>query len=257
MAENQYKVKIGLASCSIAAGAAKVHAVLMSALEQKGVILQRTGCMGVCYCEPLVEVVAPDGESYLYGNVTEADALRIVEEHLGKGVPVYELLVLHPDKTAETETGVFLSSQLRFLLHNCGNIDPENIESYLEADGYRGLAKALSMSPEDVIAEIKDSGLRGRGGAGFPTHQKWTFARQAKGTQKYVICNADEGDPGAFMDRSILESDPHSVLEGMLIAGYAIGASLGYIYIRAEYPLAIRRLKIARSEERRVGKQCR
>ncbi|EEG77341.1 NADH-quinone oxidoreductase subunit NuoF [Dethiobacter alkaliphilus] len=243
MSNNGFKVKIGLASCSIAAGAAKVHDLLKDLLADDGIHLQRTGCMGLCYCEPQVEVVAPDGRSYLYGNVSTDNVGQIVEEHIKKGEPVEELLVVPPD--GASEAGEYIGRQERFLLHNCGNIDPENIESYLDAGGYKGLAKAVAMKPEEVIAEVKSSGLRGRGGAGFPTHQKWTFARDAKGEQKYIICNADEGDPGAFMDRSILESDPHSVLEGMMIAGYAIGASVGYIYIRAEYPLAIRRLKIA------------
>lgn len=247
MHKSQYKVKVGLASCSIAAGAAKVYDTLEKVLDKEGILLQRTGCMGLCYCEPLVEVIDARGESFLYANVDEKNVLRIVAEHIQNGTPVEELLVLSLDK--EQADSAFLLRQQRFLLHNCGKIDPENIESYMGVGGYKGLEKALmQMTADEVIAEIKDSGLRGRGGAGFPTHQKWTFTRQAKGEQKYIICNADEGDPGAFMDRSILESDPHSILEGMLIAGYAIGASKGYVYIRAEYPLAIRRLKIAISQ---------
>lgn len=239
----EYQVKIGLASCSIAAGAAKVYDLLNEALVQEGIYIQRTGCRGLCYCEPQVEVISPEGKSYLYGNVNLANASRIVTEHIQRGVPAEDFLLQGPDK--DGEAGSFLGKQQRFLLHNCGEIDPENIQSYLDAGGYSGLKKALALTQQEIIAEIKASGLRGRGGAGFPTYLKWSFASQAKGAQKYVICNADEGDPGAFMDRSILESDPHSVLEGMLIAAYAIGANLGYIYIRAEYPLAIRRLKVA------------
>lgn len=245
----RYMVRVGLASCSIAAGAGKVFEVLREALAGENVDLQRTGCMGLCYCEPQVEVITPDGGSYLYGNVNAENAITIVENHILHSEPVTELLVLSPG--TEYEDVDFLSRQQRFLLNNCGHIDPENILNYIAAGGYRGLEKALvEMTPAEVIEEIKLSGLRGRGGAGFPTHQKWSFARQAQGKQKYVICNADEGDPGAFMDRSLLESDPHSVLEGMLIAGYTIGASTGYIYIRAEYPLAIRRLKIAIAQAR-------
>lgn len=240
---DKYQVKIGLASCSIAAGAGKVYDLLRSPLAEEGIYLQRTGCRGLCYCEPQVEVLSPEGMRYLYGNVNKENALRILTEHIQGGVPLADLLLQAPGKSGEAAS--FLDRQQRFLLHNCGEIDPENIQSYLAAGGYGGLEKTLTLTQQEVIAEIKASGLRGRGGAGFPTYLKWTFASQAKGTQKYVICNADEGDPGAFMDRSILESDPHSVLEGMLIAAYAIGASVGYVYIRAEYPLAIRRLKLA------------
>ena len=243
MMDSKFSVKIGLASCSIAAGAGKVYDVLQDELSQDGIFLQRTGCMGFCYCEPLVEVVNPDGQAYLYSNVTTDNVMRIVNEHLRQGKPVEELLV-NAVEDKEESTG-FLARQERFLLRHCGGVDPENIQSYIRYGGYQGLKKAVGMTQIDVIVHMKESGLRGRGGAGFPTHQKWTFAHQAKGKQKYIICNADEGDPGAFMDRSILESDPHRVLEGMLIAGFAIGASIGYVYIRAEYPLAIRRLKIA------------
>ena len=181
------------------------------------------------------KVIAPGGEATCCGKVTPEDVPRLVEEHLKQGKPVRELLIM--GEGAETDDYSFLQGQHRILLKNCGHIDPEDIESYMAVGGYEGLKKALtSMTPEEVIEEIKRSGLRGRGGAGFPTHAKWSFTRQAPGKQKYIVCNADEGDPGAFMDRSILEGDPHSVLEGMLIAGYAIGANTGYIYIRAEYP---------------------
>ncbi|HPZ64295.1 MAG TPA: NADH-quinone oxidoreductase subunit NuoF [Bacillota bacterium] len=247
-----YRVKVGLATGGIASGAAKVYSALEQALQGTDVRLERTGCIGMCYCEPLVEVIAPGGESYMYGKVTPEDVPRLVEEHLKQGKPVRELLIM--GEGAETDDYSFLQGQHRILLKNCGHIDPEDIESYMAVGGYEGLKKALtSMTPEEVIEEIKRSGLRGRGGAGFPTHAKWSFTRQAPGKQKYIVCNADEGDPGAFMDRSILEGDPHSVLEGMLIAGYAIGANTGYIYIRAEYPLAIRRLKVAIQQAQERG----
>lgn len=244
MHDKQYRVKVGLATCGIAGGAAKVYQILKDRLQESGIEVERTGCIGMCYNEPLVEVIEADGQSYLYGNLEPEDSLHIVDEHIEKGKPVRNLLVL--GRSAETDDQTFLEKQHRILLKNCGHIDPEEIQSYIDADGYKGLRRALEqMTPESVIEEIKQSGLRGRGGAGFPTHLKWGLTRQADGAQKYIVCNADEGDPGAFMDRSVLEGDTHSVLEGMLIAGYAIGASIGYVYIRAEYPLAIRRLKIA------------
>ena len=249
MAENsakKYRVNVGLATCAIAGGAAKVFGALEESLKESGtgISAERVGCIGMCYNEPLLEVVEREsGKSYLYGKVTPEIAKQIVSEHLLGDKPLKEHLVLGDD--SETEDYNFLDKQHRILLKNCGHIDPESIDSYLAVDGYEGIRKALtSMTPEEVIEEIKLSGLRGRGGAGFPTHMKWSFTRQAEGEQKYIVCNADEGDPGAFMDRSILEGDVHSVIEGMLIAGYAIGADTGYVYIRAEYPLAIRRLKL-------------
>ena len=252
MHNEKYRVKVGLATCAIAAGAAKVYDSLVDSLKDSDIILERAGCMGMCYSEPNVEVIEPDGTSYLYGNLTPEDAVSIIEEHVLKGNPVTGLLIKGEGATTDDET--FLSKQHRILLKNCGHIDPESIDSYIAVDGYEGIKKVLtSMTPEDVIEEMKLSGLRGRGGAGFPTHMKWMFTNQAPGEQKYIVCNADEGDPGAFMDRSILEGDTHSVLEGMLIGGYAIGASIGYVYIRAEYPLAIRRLKIAIEQAKERG----
>jgi NADH-quinone oxidoreductase subunit F len=244
MHDSKYRVKVGLATCGIAGGAAKVYQVLKDNLQGSGIEVERTGCIGMCYNEPLVEVIEEGGSSYLYGNLAPEDGLRIVEEHIRQGKPITELLVLGGESATDDQE--FFDRQHRILLKNCGHIDPEDIQSYIDVDGYEGLKRALQkMSPDEVIEEIKQSGLRGRGGAGFPTHMKWSLTRQAEGTQKYIVCNADEGDPGAFMDRSVLEGDTHSVLEGMLIAAYAIGASIGYVYIRAEYPLAIRRLKIA------------
>ncbi|HHX02390.1 MAG TPA: NADH-quinone oxidoreductase subunit NuoF [Firmicutes bacterium] len=247
MASKQYTIKVGLASCGIAAGAQQVYEEFANQLSQQKAALDATliltGCLGMCYCEPLVEVSLNEHERYLYGNVAPSDVELIINQHLLKGEPVKDLLVYAPDLDPAMDQ--YFAKQVRVALQNCGVINPEDIASYLAAGGYQGLKKALQAGPEGVIAELKASGLRGRGGAGFPTHLKWSFTRQAPGQVKYVICNADEGDPGAFMDRSILESDPHSVIEGMLIAGYAIGANKGYIYCRAEYPLAIKRLKLA------------
>jgi len=250
--ENQnWVIKVGLASCGIAAGGRKVYDALSAKLSNsdlKNVELRRTGCMGMCYSEVLVEVSPPGGERVFYRNVTPEQVERIVEEHIIGGEPVTEWVM------PADEIDNILSRQRRIVLRNCGVIDPESIDDYLEAGGYKAIEGILhNMSSQEVIDEITESGLRGRGGAGFPTGVKWGFARKSPGSQKYVICNADEGDPGAFMDRSVLESDPHSVIEGLLIAAYAIGASEGYIYVRAEYPLAIQRLEIALAQARERG----
>jgi NADH-quinone oxidoreductase subunit F len=234
------EVAVGMSSCGIAAGARVVLETLSSDVAAKNLpwAVVSTGCNGACHREPLVEIREADGRTFLYGNVDEAGARRIAEEHLAGGVPVADLLV-PPDYP-------YLARQKRIVLANCGVIDPESIDEYLARDGYVALRKALSsMTGDQVTAEIMASGLRGRGGAGFSTGMKWTFARKAIGEKKYVICNADEGDPGAFMDRSVLEGDPHAVLEGMLIAAYAIGSDEGYFYVRAEYPLAVKRLGLA------------
>ncbi|HBT20445.1 MAG TPA: NADH-quinone oxidoreductase subunit F [Peptococcaceae bacterium] len=243
-------IKVGLASCGIAAGASKVFDYLESNLPKEKTKLMKTGCIGMCFKEPLVEINDETG-TFIYGSVDVKKAERIVKEHILQGNPIKEWIVY--SSTFETEESKYLKKQHRILLKNSGKIDPENINSYLEAGGYKGLEKAVAMTPADVILEIEKAGLRGRGGAGFPTHIKWKLTREAHGTPKYIICNADEGDPGAFMDRSVLESDPHSVLEGMAIAAYAIGAEKGYVYIRAEYPLAIKRLRIAIEQARKKG----
>ena len=216
-----------------------------------------TGCFGLCELGPIM-IVYPEGT--FYSNVKPEDAKEIVQEHLLKGRPV-DRLVYHETKsedmthaTSLSETA-FYKKQKRIALRNCGVINPENIDEYIAMDGYQALGKVLTeMSPDDVIQMILDSGLRGRGGGGFPTGLKWKFASGNRGNvQKYIGCNADEGDPGAFMDRSILEGDPHAVLEAMAIAGYAIGADEGYIYVRAEYPIAIHRLEIAINQAREYG----
>ena len=214
----------------------------------------RTGCFGLCEAGPVV-IVYPEGT--FYSRIHPEDVDEIVSEHLLKGRIVQHLVY---KEKADEEQHVslddidFYRPQMRLALRNCGVIDPENIDEYIAFDGYKALAKVLTeMTPEQVTAEVLKSGLRGRGGAGFPTGKKWQFAAASKADQKYIVCNADEGDPGAFMDRSVLEGDPHSVLEAMAIGGYAIGASEGYIYVRAEYPIAVKRLEIAINQAREYG----
>lgn len=213
-----------------------------------------TGCFGFCEQGPIVKVM-PDNTFYV--QVKPEDSAKIVEEHVIKGRKVESLLYKDPvrkESVSDSKHMGFYKKQIRIALRNCGFINPENIDEYIARDGYMALGQVLSeMSPEQTIQVVKDSGLRGRGGAGFPAGLKWEITRNSKADQKYVVCNADEGDPGAFMDRSILEGDPHSVLEAMAICGYSIGASKGLIYIRAEYPLAIKRLKIAIEQAREYG----
>lgn len=240
----------------VSAGSELVKRELENKVREKGIDAEvkviGTGCMGPCERGPLI-VVYPEGT--FYQKVTLSDVDLIVEEHLLKGRIVKKLLA-RGETVPETkkEQIPFFAKQKKIVLANCGVIDPENIEEYIAVDGYEALAKVLeSMSPEEVIAEVEKSGLRGRGGAGFPTGTKWRFVRNARGKPKYLVCNADEGDPGAFMDRAVLEGDPHAVLEGMLIAAYAVGAEQGYIYVRAEYPLAIKRLQIAIEQARKYG----
>ncbi|HPO58916.1 MAG TPA: NAD(P)H-dependent oxidoreductase subunit E, partial [Anaerolineaceae bacterium] len=205
------------------------------------ILVKQVGCMGLCAAGPVVSI-KPDG--ILYRSVTPDDVPEIMD-HID-GEPVEHKLI-------DTSTP-FFTRQHKVTLKFSGNINPERIEDYIRVKGYLGLIKAItSMTPQGVIDEIKISGLRGRGGGGFPTHQKWQFVHDAKGDMKYVICNADEGDPGAFMDRSILESDPHAVVEGMTIAAYAVGARQGYVYVRAEYPLAVKRLRTAIRQAERNG----
>ncbi|ASB49733.1 NADH-quinone oxidoreductase subunit NuoF [Alkalitalea saponilacus] len=231
---------------------------LESALEENNlnedVQVVRTGCFGFCEKGPVVKMV-PDNTFYV--EVTPDDAGELVLEHLVKGRKVERLLYIDPDtkeRISDSKHMGFYKKQYRIALRNCGFIDPENIDEYIARDGYAAMGKILeSMTPEEATAIIKESGLRGRGGGGFPTGLKWEFTRKAQADKKYVVCNADEGDPGAFMDRSILEGDPHSVLEAMAICGFCIGADTGLIYIRAEYPLAINRLKTAINQAREYG----
>ena len=222
-------------------------------LENEVKIVQ-TGCFGLCALGPIV-VVYPEGA--FYSRVEKDDVKEIVEEHLLKGRIVKRLLyseTVEEDNIKSLNETNFYAKQKRVALRNCGVINPESIDEYIAIDGYQALGKVLTeMTPEQVIQMIKDSGLRGRGGGGFPTGMKWQFTHDAKGDQKYVACNADEGDPGAFMDRSVLEGDPHTIIEAMAIAGYAVGANQGYIYIRAEYPIAVNRLRIAIEQAREYG----
>ena len=222
---------------------------------EKEVNVIRTGCFGLCALGPIM-VVYPEGA--FYSRVTVEDVPEIVSEHLLKGRIVKRLLyqetVVDDSTTKSLNETTFYAKQMRIALRNCGVINPENIDEYIAQDGYAALGKVLTeMTPQEVIDLVLASGLRGRGGAGFPTGRKWQFAANSKAEQKYACCNADESDPGAFMDRSVLEGDPHSVLEAMAIAGYAIGANQGYIYIRAEYPIAVKRLQIAIEQAREYG----
>lgn len=241
-----------------ASKSAEIAETLQRELVERGldkeVKIVKTGCFGLCEKGPIM-VIYPEGATYC--KVTAKEVPEIVEEHLVKGRIVKRLLLGDKevaDVAKSLENVGFFNKQMRIALRNCGVINPENIEEYIARDGYMALAKVLTeMTPQEVIDVIKRSGLRGRGGAGFPTGMKWQFAAQAQSDEKYVCCNADEGDPGAFMDRSVLEGDPHSVLEAMTIAGYAIGAKQGYIYVRAEYPIAVQRLRIAINQAREYG----
>ena len=240
----------------VSSGSRKVIAKLEEELKANGldkeVKIVETGCQGFCEQGPLV-IIYPEGTFYTH--VQEADVPEIVSEHLIKGRIVNRLLFKEPLTSQSVPDYAdidFYKKQHRLVLKNCGHINPDSLEEYIGADGYEGLAKVLlTMTPEQVVEEMKKTGLRGRGGGGFPTGMKWGFCQKSPGPKKYIICNADEGDPGAFMDRSLLEGDPHAILEGMIIGAYAIGADEGYIYCRAEYPLAIKRLKqaIAQAEE--------
>jgi NADP-reducing hydrogenase subunit HndC len=239
-------------------GSNDIYAALKSELASKGldkeVEVVKTGCFGLCELGPVV-IVYPEGA--FYSQVKVDDVAELVEEHLLKGRIVKRLIyhdAIEDDKIKSLNKVGFYAKQERIALRNCGVIDPENIDEYLAFDGYKALEKALTkMTPQEVINEMKKSGLRGRGGGGFPTGLKWEFAAKQKNDQKYIICNADEGDPGAFMDRSVLEGDPHVVLEAMAIGGYAIGANQGFIYVRAEYPIAVQRLEVAIAQARDYG----
>jgi NADP-reducing hydrogenase subunit HndC len=243
------RVLIGMATCGIAAGAAPVLKALEKTLSENGaqcVELSHTGCIGICQYEPIVEVLSPGQEKVTYVNMTAEKAEKVALEHIIGGKPVLEY--------TEAKVAKLFEKQGRAVLRNCGVIDPENIDEYIARDGYKALAQCLTeKKPGDVIDIIKASGLRGRGGGGFPTGLKWSFTAANAADQKYVVCNADEGDPGAFMDRSVLEGDPHAVVEAMAICGYATGATEGYIYVRAEYPIAVRRLEIAIKRAKEYG----
>lgn len=242
------RVVIGQGSCGVATGARKTAAEFEKQIVEKklNIDVDITGCVGTCYLEPIVDIYDDDGKMTRYVRVKPDKVEKIVEDHLISNKIVEDQAISEEDK-------LFIEKQQRVVLRNCGVINPENIDEYIAADGYKAIEKALSMKPEAVIDEIRISGLRGRGGAGFPTWFKWNATRRHPGDRKYLVCNADEGDPGAFMDRSVLEGDPHSLIEGMIIGGYAIGANYGVIYCRAEYPLAIKRLETAMAQAREKG----
>ncbi|HSQ75359.1 MAG TPA: NADH-quinone oxidoreductase subunit L, partial [Bacteroidota bacterium] len=246
-AKFSHRLMFCAAAGCVSCGSLNIRDMLKKALQEKGladtVEVVGTGCMGLCGEGPLVKVL-PEGT--LYQRVDDAAARRIVDEHLVQGAIVKDNVVdtSHP----------FFAAQLKIVLENCGRIDAEKIEEYIAVNGYQALAKVVTeMQPGEVIEEVRKSGIRGRGGAGYPTGLKWGIVRKVPSDTKYVVCNADEGDPGAFMDRSVLEGDPHRILEGMAIAGYAIGAQQGYVYVRAEYPLAIERLRQAIKQAERIG----
>jgi NADH-quinone oxidoreductase subunit F len=252
-------ILVGTATCGRAAGALDVVDAFNKELTRQGlkVPIIQVGCTGLCHADPFVTISKPGSFRVAYANITPEIVPRLVEGYIAGDDPCLELAL----GTLEGGGGEAIyipelprfERELRLILSHCGYIDPENINHYIANGGYSGLGKALKMSPKKIIGELKKSRLRGRGGAGFPTHRKWELCCKAGSTPKYVICNADEGDPGAFMDRVVLESDPHQVIEGMIIAGYAIGAEQGYIYVRAEYPLAIERIQIALKQARDVG----
>jgi NADH-quinone oxidoreductase subunit F len=253
-------ILIGTATCGRAAGALDVLEAVQNKLKSQGITAHviEVGCIGLCFAEPIVTITKPDRPGICYGNITPKKAQEVIEGY-----------IINDNTLAESALGTIgegsingipnlfqtpvLRGQIRRILRNCGFIDPTNINHYIANGGYSGFVKALTMTPAQIITELKKANLRGRGGAGFPTWRKWQFCVEAKDEKRYLICNADEGDPGAFMNRALLEGDPHSVLEGMLIAGYTLGAREAYIYCRAEYPLALERLQIALKQMEEYG----
>ena len=251
---------IGAATCGRSAGALEVKKTFQDEFEKRKISANiiEVGCLGPCWAEPLISIVKPGGPNIFYKNVTPKRATELVEKFIVGDDPLPEYALGLVGDKGDYDIPLLwelpnFKSQERVLFRNFGFIDPTNINHYIANDGYSGLDKALSMKPTEVIEELKTSGLRGRGGGGFPAGRKWEAGLQAKEKEKYVVCNADEGDPGAFMDRSVLEGEPHSVLEGMIIAGYTIGAQKGYIYVRAEYPLAVKRLQDAIQQATDMG----
>ena len=254
------RVKVGAGTCGKAAGAVEVIDALRGELAKAKIDaeISEVGCLGLCYAEPLLEFCKPGAPRLLYGGVTPENVSALVkayflDDDLSAGPPLAAMNGSPAGDIPAFADLPMVRGQARLVMRNCGVIAPDNVDHYIARGGYQGLANALRMSPDEVIEEVKRSGLRGRGGAGFPTGVKWGFCRRSPGAEKYMICNADEGDPGAFMDRSVIESDPHSVLEGMAIAAYAIGAEHGYVYARAEYPLAIERLEGAMAQAEDMG----
>ncbi len=254
----KYTVLIGMATCGIASGAKDTKAAFEQEVAELGlnhIEIKQTGCIGYCFLEPIVEIVDAEGNSTTYTQCKADRVPEIVKSHLQDGKPLTEGVIV-PDMTrvSLSEDKEVTTKQIRIALRNCGSIDPESLDDYITRDGYMALAKALfSMQPAEIIDTVIKSGLRGRGGGGFPTGKKWEFVAKESAPKKNIICNADEGDPGAFMDRSLLEGDPHSILEAMAVAGVATGATDGYIYIRAEYPMAVQRLNIAIDKAKEMG----
>jgi NADH-quinone oxidoreductase subunit F len=253
-------ILVGLATCGMAAGANAVLKAIEDELARRNIQANiiPVGCIGLCYLEPIVDIVKPGRPRISYSQVTPEKAVKLIEDYLVDDNPRVDMALGTFGEDSFAGIPKFfehpmLKPQVRIATRNCGHINPEDINHYIAKDGYSGLHRALAMQPEDVIKEVEKSGLRGRGGAGFPTSRKWDEARHSKATPKFVVCNADEGDPGAFMDRSVLEGDPHSVLEGMSIAGHAVGTPNGYIYVRAEYPLAVKRLQIAIDQAKKLS----
>lgn len=244
------RILVGQGSCGLAAGAGKIYNILKGQIDAQelGVEIEITGCIGTCYLEPIVEVIDNEGKKTTYVKVDAETAEKIIESHVKNSVIVSESMILQEDVLAQ-------GKQIKIALKNCGIINPESIDEYIEGGGYASAERCYKeLSQKEVIEEIKKSGLRGRGGAGFPAWFKWNAALSSQATPKYFVCNADEGDPGAFMDRAVIEGDPHGLIEGMMIGAYAIGASEGIVYVRAEYPLAIVRLTnaIAQAKERGI-----
>ena len=255
---NRPVIMVGTATCGRAAGALEVLQTLRDEIKKQNLDCPviEVGCMGHCYTEPIVIIRKPGYPPICYGHVNPVIAERLIKNFILGDDPCFEFVLgaLEENDLVPSLTDFPRANyEKKIILKNCGQIDPTEIDHYIAAGGYSALVKTLQMPPEKIIDEVRRSGLRGRGGAGFPTGQKWEICRDASGKPKYVICNGDEGDPGAFMDRAILESDPHSVIEGMLLAGYAIGARYGYIYIRAEYPLAVKRVQFALQQARKLN----
>ncbi len=252
-------IKIGLATCSKAKGAEDTFEAIRDEINARGLDadVAITGCLGLCYAEPLVEVHRPDGRRFLYGDVTPEKAKQLVDAIAEDGVSAELALAViqGPDVPGvpRLEDIPFFAIQERRLMADCGTIHPRNIDHYMARGGYEGLARALTMTSEEVIKEVLDSGLWGRGGAAFPTGRKWDFLRTARGEPKYILCNADEGDPGSFVNRNLMESNPHLVVEGMIIAGYATGGARGFAYIRDEYPICVERMEFAVQQARERG----
>jgi len=253
-------IMVGSATCGNSAGAQSVKSIIEEELDKKQIDYEiiTVGCIGLCYAEPIITIIKNGKPAIFYGNITSEKAVELVNSYIIEDnlLPEYALGSIG-EETVDGIPQLFelpvLKSQVRKILRNCGFIDPTNIDHYLAKDGYSGFLRAINLKPEDIIQEVKNSILRGRGGAGFPTWLKWHLCGDSEEEVKYIICNADEGDPGAFMNRVLLESDPHSILEGILIAAYTIGAQEGYIYCRAEYPLALERLKQALNQMKEYG----